>query len=149
MASDEERALIAPCGIYCGNCPLYEARTNETLRTKIAERQGIPVEKVFLCAGCRPSKGGVQASGGEPVCDTYACAVNDKKVEFCYECEDFPCLKLAPCADRAQEIPHNTKVYNLILLHKLGIDAWLEKYRSRLKQYRQGKKPKSGGDIQL
>ena len=83
MASDEERALIAPCGIYCGSCPLYRARTDETLRKKIAERQGIPVEKVLLCAGCRPSKGLVSVSGGDPICDTYACAVNDKKVEFC------------------------------------------------------------------
>lgn len=149
MASDEERALISSCGIYCGSCPLHKARTDETLRRKIAERQGIPVEKVLLCAGCRPSKGLVPVAGGDPICDTYACAVNDKKVEFCYACEDFPCLKLAPCADRAQAIPHNTKVYNLILLQKLGIDAWLERYASLLRQYQRGKKPQAGGDIQL
>ena len=148
MASAEERTLIAPCGIYCGGCPLYVARTDETLRQKIAERQGIPVEKVRLCAGCRPSKGRVSVAG-DGVCDTYACAVDDKRVEFCYECEGFPCLKLAPCADRAQEIPHNTKVYNLVLLRKLGIDAWIERYPSLLRQYRRGKKPKAGGDIQL
>ena len=149
MASDEERALIAPCGLYCGSCRLYQARTDKTLRKQIAERKGIPVEELFVCAGCRPMRGRVKMSGGEPVCDTYACAVNDKQVEFCYECDDFPCLKLAPCADRAQEIPHNTKIYNLLWLQKLGIDAWLGKYSSLLRQYRQGKKPKSGGDIQL
>ena len=149
MASDEERALISPCGIYCGNCALYKARTDETLRKKIAERQGIPAEKVLLCAGCRPSQGLIPASGGEPVCDTFACAVNNKKVEFCYECEDFPCLKLAPSADRAQEIPHNTKVYNLVLLQKKGIDAWIEQYPGLVRQYRRSKKPKAGGDIQL
>lgn len=149
MASNEERALISPCGLYCGSCALYKARTDETLQKKIAERQGIPVEKVLLCAGCRPSKGLVSASGGDPVCDTYACSVNDKKVEFCYECEDFPCLRLAPCADRAKEIPHNTKVYNLILLQKLGIDVWLKRYESLLRQYHQGKKPQAGGVIQL
>jgi outer membrane PBP1 activator LpoA protein len=94
--------------------------------------------------------GRVKMAGGEPVCDTYACAVNDKKVEFCYQCEDFPCLKLAPCADRAQETPHhNNKVYSLVRLQKLGIDAWLEKYPNMLRQYREGKKPKIGGDIQL
>ena len=149
MASGEERALISPCGLYCGSCPLYRARTDEALRKKIAERQDIPVDKVLLCAGCRPSKGLVPASGGDPICDTYACAVNDKKVEFCYECEDFPCLKLAPCVDRAQEIPHNTKVYNLIWLQKLGIDVWLERYPSLFRQYQRGKKPKSGGAIQV
>lgn len=149
MASDEERALISPCGIYCGNCPLYRARTDETLRQRIAEGQGIPVEKVLLCAGCRPARGKVSVSGGKPVCDTYACAIDDKKVEFCYECEDFPCLRLAPCADRAQELPHNTKVYQLVLLQKEGFDSFIQNYRTRIRQYRQGKKPKPGGDIQL
>ncbi len=149
MASDEERALISPCGLYCGGCPLYVARTDEALRKRIAEGQGIPVEQVLLCAGCQPSQGRVSASGGESICDTYACAVDDKKVEFCYECEDFPCLKLAPCADRAQEIPHNTKIYHLLLLQKEGVDAWIEKYPSLIRQYRRGKKPQAGGDIQL
>jgi len=149
MASDEERALIAPCGIHCASCRRYQARTDKALRKQIAEQKGVPVEEIFVCAGCRLMWGWVKMSGGEPVCDTYACAVNDKKVEFCYECEGFPCLKLAPCADRAQENPHNTKVYSLIWLQKLGIDAWLEKYPSILRQYRQGKKPKTGSDIQL
>ena len=149
MASDEERELISPCGLYCGNCSLYKARADEVLLKQIAERLSVPVEKVPLCAGCKVSKGIISVSGGEPVCDTYACAVNEKGVEFCYECEDFPCLKLAPCADRAGEIPHNTKIYALVLLQKLGIDAWIERYESRWKQYLRGKKPKAGGDIQL
>ena len=149
MASDEERKLISPCGLDCGSCVLYRARTDETLRQRIAEGQGIQAEKVLLCEGCRPSRGVILVAGGGPACDTYACAVDDKKVEFCYECDDFPCLKLAPCADRAQEIPHNTKIYNLIWLQKLGIDAWLERYPSLMRQYRRGKKPKPGGDIQL
>ena len=149
MASDEERLLISPCGLYCGGCALYQARTNESLRQKIAERQGIPVEAVSLCAGCRPTQGRGAVAEGEPVCATYACAVDDRGLEFCYECEEFPCLKLAPCADRAKELPHNTKIYNLLLLPKLGIDVWLEKYERLLRQYRQGKKPQPGGDIQL
>ncbi len=115
----------------------------------MAERQGIPVEKVPVCVGCKPAKGNIKVAGGGPTCDTYACAVNDKKVEFCYQCQDFPCLKLAPCTDRAQELPHNTKVYNLVLLQKLGVDAWLERYESLFRQYIRGKKPQPGGDIQL
>jgi len=149
MTGDNERMLITPCGIYCGSCVLYRARTDQVLREKIAQRQGIPVEEVLVCVGCRPAKGNIKVAGGTPTCDIYACAVDDKKVEFCYECEDFPCLKLAPCADRAQEIPHNTKVYNLIWLQKLGVDAWLERYASLLRQYLRGKKPKAGGAIQL
>ncbi len=149
MANDEKRTLISPCGLYCGDCRRYRARTDKTLLKKIAEKYDIPVEEVFVCAGCRPMRGRVKIAGGEPVCDTYACATDNKKVEFCYQCEDFPCLKLAPCADRAQETPHNTKVYNLLCLQKLGVNAWLENYPRLLKQYQQGKKPKTGSDVQL
>lgn len=148
MAGDEERALISPCGLYCGACPLYLARTNDGLRKRIAEGQGIPVEQVVLCAGCRPMQGRIPVVG-ESVCATYTCAIDNKKAEFCYECQDFPCLKLAPCADRAGEIPHNTKVYHLLLLQKEGIDAFIKKYPDLMRQYRRGTKPKPGGDIQI
>jgi hypothetical protein len=149
MASDQERALIAPCGIYCGACRRYQARTDKALREQIAEQKGVPVEEIYVCAGCRPMRGRVKMAGGEPVCDTYACAVDDKKLEFCYQCDEFPCLKLAPCLDWTQVSPHNTKMFSLILLKKLGIDALIEKYPDILRKYRQGKKPKLGGDIQL
>ena len=149
MATQEERELISPCGLNCGVCPLYIARTDETLRKRIAEGQGIPVENVFVCAGCRPAQGRIPGVGSGPVCDTYSCAVDNKGVEFCYECDDFPCLKLAPCADRAQEIPHNTKVYQLVMLQKEGIDNWLQRYTDRIRNYRRGKKPRPGGDIEL
>ena len=93
-------------------------------------------------------EGVVSIASGETACETYACALSNN-VEFCYECDDFPCLKLAPCADRAQELPHNTKVYNLVLMEKKGIDSFIEKYRERIRQYRRGKKPRPGGDIQV
>jgi hypothetical protein len=149
MASDQERVLVAPCGIYCGACRRYKASTDKALRKQIAEQTGVPVEEVYVCAGCWPMQGRVKMSGAEPTCETYACAVENKKVEFCYQCDDFPCLKLAPCLDWAPRSPHNTKIYSLLLLQKLGIDALVEKYPTILKQYRQGKKPKLGGDIQL
>jgi len=149
MTGDEERALISPCGLYCGACPLYLARTDEGLRKRIAEGQGISEGKVVLCAGCRPMQGRVAFDWAKSGCDTYDCAIGDKKVEFCYECDDFPCLKLAPCADRAQELPHNTKVYHLLLLQKEGIDAFIKKYPNLMRQYRRGKKTIPGGDIEV
>ncbi len=147
MVGKEEKILIAPCGTYCGSCPLYRAGTDQDLRKKIAERQGIPVEKISVCPGCRPSQGLVPVMGSEP-CETYVCATG-KKVEFCCDCTDFPCLKLAPCADRTQEIPNNTMIYNLLILRRIGADAWLEQYASLFKQYMRGKKPRAGGEIRL
>jgi hypothetical protein len=149
MANDKERELVAPCGIYCGACRRYLARTDKALRKQIAEEKGTSVEEVYVCAGCRAMRGRVKMAGGEPVCETYACAINDNKVEFCYQCDEFPCQKLAPCLDGAQKSPHNTKIYSLLLLEKLGVDALIEQYPDVLKKYRQGKKPKFGGDIKL
>jgi hypothetical protein len=119
------------------------------VRQKVAKRQGVAADKLVLCAGCRPSKGMISAIGETTVCDTYSCATNEKRVEFCYQCGDFPCLKLAPCIDRSQELPHNTKVYNLLWLQKLGVKDWLERYPRLMQQYWQGKKPRPGSDIQL
>jgi len=88
---------------------------------------------VPVCLGCRAEEGCV-AVVGEPVCATYNCAVNKKALDFCYQCEDFPCLKLAPCADRAQEIPHNSKIYNLLSLQKLGLEGWLKPCADRAQE---------------
>jgi len=146
MAAEEERALIAPCGLYCGTCALFKARKDREFRARLAEERGIPVEELFLCAGCRPMRGQVKAAGGQPVCDTYAC-IEGKGLDFCYQCHDFPCLKLAPCIDKHDK-PHNTKVYNLVLLQKLGIEEWLKRKERLLAQYRYGKKLTTGGDLE-
>jgi len=45
---------------------------------------------------------------------------------FCGDCEDFPCEHLHPYADKAGELPHNTKVFNLCLIHKMGVEKWAE-----------------------
>jgi hypothetical protein len=145
MATEQERRLITPCGLYCGRCPLYQALTDVSLRKRMAEVQGISEDKLALCAGCRALEGKVPVLDS-PVCATYTC-VTSKKLEFCYECPEFPCLKLAPCADRAAEIPHNTKIYKLLLLQKEGIDSFIENYSTFTRQYFRGKKPNAGDDI--
>lgn len=148
MSNTDMLNLIAPCGLYCGGCPLYRARNDQALAEKLAQRIGVSADRVPICLGCR-AQGGRIAVVVEPVCSTYNCAVNEKGLEFCYQCDEFPCLKLAPCADRAQEIPHNSKVYNLLLLQKLGIEKWLQQGDRLWKQYWQGKKPRPGADIEV
>ena len=53
--------LVAPCGFYCGSCPVYLAGN---------------------CEGCY--------NGGYKECYTYNCVIN-KDINFCGECSDFPC----------------------------------------------------------
>ena len=111
----------APCGIYCKRCP------------------GV---KFYKCKGCREQKGQVKEF---PVCKTYEC-VTSKGYEFCYECADFPCEMLQPIVNFEIFAPHNSKVYNLIMIKKLGLEDWDKICEEKSNLYYQGKKVKYGGD---
>ena len=148
MASHQDNTkLIAPCGLYCGSCTILKARGNSALTEKLAQALNIPAEQVN-CLGCREQKGHIPIMG-EPMCPTYQCCIEQKSLEFCYQCQEFPCLKLAPAADKAQVLPHNSKVYNLVLLQKLGVEKWLQKAGGLLNQYLKGKKSRGGDELEI
>ncbi|MBU0513345.1 MAG: DUF3795 domain-containing protein [Proteobacteria bacterium] len=114
--------MTSPCGIDCFNCPLHAAVDNENLRQMIAERMGVTPD-VAQCPGCRSAKGNMPFLGWTEPCPQYTCA-NDKGFDFCHECGDFPCHWLHPSAFRADTVPHNYKLYNLLLIQKMGVDDW-------------------------
>ncbi|MFC1913007.1 DUF3795 domain-containing protein [Chloroflexota bacterium] len=145
MSKDE---LAAPCGLYCGCCYIYKANDDKVLAKDIAQKWGIKPEEA-KCRGCVEEKGACKMLFHGAVCPTYECAVNQNGLRFCYECEDFPCLKLAPAADRAHEIPHNMKIYNLISIQRMGLKKWLEEAEQKWNQYYQGKKPRGGSELQF
>lgn len=58
-------SLATPCGLYCGSCRYY-----------LAEE----------CMGC-----GTEDREG---CNLYDCCRGEKKLNFCAECDDFPCPNL-------------------------------------------------------
>jgi hypothetical protein len=132
------RKMTAPCGLDCFNCPMYQAGKDEKLRETIAERLGIPMEKAF-CNGCRNHGGAIEFLAMKEPCNVYSC-ISAKGLDFCCECNDFPCDHLHPYADRAALVPHNTKVFNLCLIKKMGLDAWAkEKAKSVKHTYFKGK----------
>jgi len=117
--------MTSPCGRDCFNCPLYLARDNERFQKIVAKKMGIPVENA-VCQGCRNEKGVIPFLNEHGTCNLFQCVVN-KGVTLCFECSDFPCDYLHPVADKASELPHNTKLFNLLLIKKMGVDAWAEK----------------------
>jgi hypothetical protein len=134
---DYER-MTAPCGLDCFNCPLYLAQENEKLRTVIAERMNIPFEKA-VCGGCRNENGTISFLNMTEPCTVFRCAEN-KGVKFCCECADFPCDRLHPYADKASQFPHNTKVFNLCLIKKMGLEVWAREKAKKVKDtYFKGK----------
>lgn len=117
--------MTAPCGRDCFNCPAYLSKNNESLKSFLSKRYNVLVETIS-CNGCRNIEGKclfLKALGYSEQCKTYKCAKN-KRVTFCYECSDFPCNLLHPLADKASTLPHNTKVYNLCLIKKMGVNEW-------------------------
>jgi hypothetical protein len=103
---------------------MYLANENEKLRAAISRNLGLPPEQA-VCRGCRSEGGAVAALGRDEPCNVYRCTA-DKGISFCCDCPDFPCDHLHPYADRASEMPHNTKVFNLCLIKKMGLEAWAE-----------------------
>ena len=66
-------------------------------------------------------------------CPAFACS-RQRGLNFCYECDDFPCEHLQPYADRAGKLPHNTKVFNLCLIKKMGLEQWAEQMADKVRQ---------------
>lgn len=125
MEKTNYKHLTAPCGRDCFNCPLYLAQKDERLKHYFAEKYGMAPEEV-PCAGCRDIEGNCnlfKALGFGGKCTIYSC-VEEKGVEFCGDCDDFPCTKLQPMADKAATFPHNLKVYNLCRIQKIGVERW-------------------------
>ena len=95
---------------------------------KLSEEHNIPVEVMF-CNGCRAHDGQIPLQkhvfGEAHRCAAYECS-KEKGINFCGDCEQFPCDNLHPYADMAGELPHNVKVFNLCLINKMGLEKWAE-----------------------
>lgn len=126
------RNMTAPCGLDCFNCPLYLANENGDLRAAMAARLNVPLEQA-VCQGCRNEKGTIGIVGMTGPCKVYKC-IQARGFDFCGDCDDFPCDHLHPYADMAGQRPHNTKVFNLCLIKKLGLEKWATEKAHKVKQ---------------
>jgi len=135
MNAQELRKLTAVCGIDCFNCEFFHTNVDGFFaklppeKRAAFEARGMTIEKA-RCQGCRIS--GCTAIQGK--CETLACA-NERQVEFCLECNDFPCTRLQPLAQAAERVPHNLKVYNLCAIKNRGIEAWAAEAAEIRKRY--------------
>jgi hypothetical protein len=130
--------MTAPCGLDCFNCVGYLANENDEIRKMVSKRTGVPSDRAF-CKGCRDEYGICPLLNMKEPCNVYKC-IHHKALSFCYECEEFPCDYLHPYADRATEVPHNIKVFNLVLMKKMGVERWAkEKAKSVRDTYFKGK----------
>ena len=93
---DSNESMIAVCGLDCGTCGIHLATDDPELAKRLAknfrENGIIPDAEpgMFRCDGC---KGDRSNHWNEP-CWMLKCCVDDKGLEFCSQCRDFPCREL-------------------------------------------------------
>jgi hypothetical protein len=131
--------MTAPCGLDCFNCPFFLAHKEPEAMSQVqqwSKELHIPMDIMF-CRGCRNHNGQIplqkHLSGEAHRCAAYECS-QDKELDFCGECEQFPCDNLHPYADKAGTLPHNIKVFNLCLINKMGLERWAESKASEVRK---------------
>ena len=131
--------MTAPCGLDCFNCHFYLALEDREAMNKVemlASEYTIPVEKM-ICRGCRNHAGKIPLQmhvfGEAHRCAAYECS-REKDLQFCSDCDRFPCDNLHPYADKAGDLPHNTKVFNLCLINRMGLEKWAESKAAEVRQ---------------
>ncbi|NOR82893.1 MAG: DUF3795 domain-containing protein [Ardenticatenales bacterium] len=108
MAAGAQSEMIGACGIDCGDCDIRKVPHDPEAAQRIVAwfrqmewlepGEGVKevLERSMYCKGCREDRS-VHWSAD---CWILRCCVDDKGLEFCYQCDGFPCERLS---DRANE----------------------------------------------
>jgi hypothetical protein len=134
MSISDELKLVSYCGVYCGACAPCSGRWRKAAKELLNLMKAYPpmpwegkvpfkyeefkkglnwlYKKRWVCPGCR-------AGGGRPYCEIRRC-VQGKKINFCYECNDFPCQKLFDI-----QVEHPDNIENIKKMMKIGVKNWL------------------------
>ena len=108
-----EYQLDGYCGLYCGACPVLlasQAGTGEV-----------------TCQGCKSDQ--IKA-GWCSVCTLKACA-REKGLDFCYQCEQYPCEDLEAFKTDLN-YPYHQEIYAYMeVIAQEGKAAWLEQIKTR------------------
>ncbi len=91
----QENQMIAVCGLVCSGCGILKATTDAKAAQGIVDwfrkerNEELKIEDIH-CSGCK----GDRAKHWSPDCWILQCCVDQKGLEFCHECDDFPCERL-------------------------------------------------------
>ena len=144
--SDELRCRLAPCGLYCGRCFAFVNGDIRVFSSRLKAALGnfdvyakryvkllddpiyatYPKFKSFLahlagvsCGGCRKEKCKLfVACGVRPCAET-------RKVDFCFQCADFPCNKTG-----FDEHLYARHVAINIQMKKVGIEKYFDEVKN-------------------
>ena len=151
------KEMTAPCGLNCEHCEVYNdyggkdprqvkplimllkpflavmalfSKKRKITLGMLNRMMKIPKDRP-LCKGCRNEEGNCLLHSSEGPCEIYQCT-EEKGIHNCSECDEFPCESLYPSKVLADIAPHNTKIINLHLIQKHGLDTWYEDYSKKI-----------------
>lgn len=127
------KMIVAPCGIDCFNCEMYEENVTDEFQARLGAAFNMAKERI-TCKGCSEGNQCLLLDLQGKKCKTLEC-VNRKELEYCFQCDTFPCEFLMPLADGAAKFPQNMKLYNLCMMKRIGVDAWIEEAEGIRKTY--------------
>ena len=115
--------LIAPCGMNCAICIAFFGYTMSGNKRKMK------------CIGCNPT--GKSCSHLKKYCKK----LTKKEIEYCYECNDFPCKQIQKLDTKYRKGFDMSTIDNLRYIKENGMEKFLQKQEEKYKC------PKCGGII--
>ena len=107
--------LIAPCGMNCSICIGFFGYTMSGNKRKMK------------CIGCNPS-GKICAH-----LKKYCNKLTKKEIEYCYECNDFPCKQIQKLDDKYRKRFDYSTIDNLRYIKENGMKNFLQKQEEKYK----------------
>jgi hypothetical protein len=111
-------SMITPCGLDCSQCairqiPIDAKQAKEVIvwfkdMGWLKQEEGIKeaIEKKMYCKGCRSDRTDVHWT---PDCFILECCIDKKGLEFCYECNEFPCKRLLEWSEQGSRYKNALK----------------------------------------
>ena len=118
--SNDPKANITYCGVYCGACSLRNAGQEQDHRHLTEKARKLDPEELqywITCPGCK-------VGSHRADCDFRICATS-KDLIHCVDCADFPCKLHVDFNNDGT--PHRANsIASLTILKDKGEEAWLE-----------------------
>lgn len=100
---ERKNQLFSLCGLNCGLCPMFLGK---------------------YCVGC---------GNGNQSCKIAKCSLEHGKIEYCYECENYPCEKYQYIDKYDSFITHKRQKEDLERVQKIGIEQYNLEQQEKIK----------------
>ena len=99
---ERKNQLFSLCGLNCGLCPMFLGKH---------------------CGGC---------GNGNQSCGIAKCSLEHGKIEYCYECESYPCEKSRYIDKYDSFITHKRQKADLKMIQDIGVEQYNLQQREKM-----------------